>query len=92
MERLKKAGIRNADISEASIEQANILLEAIEDVGKNGRLKLNELILGYNVGAGSTKIKQRIGGHYNDGRKQIYINLECFKNSVYKSRYRSRKA
>ena len=36
------------------------------------------------MGAGSTKIKQRIGGHYNDGRKQIYINLECFKNSVYK--------
>lgn len=84
LERLKKAGIRNADISEASIEQANVLLEAIEDVGKNGRLKLNELILGYNVGAGSTKIKQRIGGHYNDGRKQIYINLECFKNSIYK--------
>ena len=70
--------------AKTSIEQANVLLEAIEDVGKNGRLKLNELILGYNVGAGSTKIKQRIGGHYNDGRKQIYINLECFKNSIYK--------
>lgn len=83
-ERLKRAGITNADISAASIEQANIILEAIEDVGKNGRLNLNELILGYNVGAGSTKLKQRIGGHYNDGRKQIYINLECFKSNIYK--------
>lgn len=84
MERLKKVGIRNADISEASIEQANIILEAIEDVGKNGRLKLDQLLLGYNVGAGSAKLKQRLGGHYNDQKKQIYINLECFKNSVYK--------
>lgn len=81
VEIIKSYGVANVDLGTATLEQANIAIEAIFEEAQNERLELTQFRLGRNlhkeVGG------KPIGGFYNADKNIIAIDLNIFDTNIY---------
>ena len=79
VKRIQKTGIESVKLGEATLEEANIALEAIEIEAKGHKLDLSEFSITSNLGG-----KRDIGGYFNESERIIRMDINIFRQSIYK--------
>lgn len=84
--RIKAAGIGNVELGEATINEANVVLEVIEDMAATLKgLDISKFTLDFTKQVSFKGHKADIGGSYMAGdKKEMIINLKSFQDSIYK--------
>ena len=79
VKRIQRTGIKSVKLGEATLEEANIALEAIETEAKGHKLDLSEFSITSNLGG-----KRNIGGYFNESERVIRMDINIFRQSIYK--------
>ena len=83
--RAQKLGIAKVDFGDATLNEANVVLEAIEEEAKAAKLELDSLYVRKDLKKAvyGKKAKGEIGGVYNSDSNTIGIELDALRKSIY---------
>lgn len=81
--RAKSYGIDKFDMGDATLEEVNVILEAIFEESQAAKIELSEFKLVRNLGQ-QLGTKKAVGGVYNYQTNSIQIDLADFKTNVFK--------
>lgn len=83
--RAQKLGIAKVDFGDATLNEANVVLEAIEEEAKAAKLELDSLYVRKDLKKAvyGKKAKGEIGGVYDSDSNTIGIELDALRKSIY---------